>query len=59
MADIQISVEGQDAVAATEELLAISGLWGNWETTGDGEKEGTLIIIRLQARDNSRSRRTR
>jgi hypothetical protein len=45
MADIQISVEGQDAVAATEELFAISGLSGNWETTGDNEKEGTLATI--------------
>jgi Na+/glutamate symporter len=45
MADIQISVEGQDAVAATEELFAISGLSGNWETIGDDEKEGTLATI--------------
>lgn len=45
MADIQISVEGQDAVAATEELFAISGLSGNWETTGDGEKEPILATI--------------
>jgi hypothetical protein len=45
MADIQISVEGRDAVAATEELFAISGLSGNWETIGDGEKEGTLATI--------------
>ena len=59
MADIQISVEGQDAVAAKDELFAISGLSGNGETTGDDEKEGTLIIIRLRSRDNSRSRRTR
>ncbi|MEG4109941.1 hypothetical protein [Microcoleus sp. S13_C5] len=59
MADIHISVEGQDAVAATEELLAIFGLSGNWETSGDDEKEGTLITIRLRSRDNSRSTRTR
>jgi len=45
MADIQISVEGQDAVAATKELFAISDLSGNWETIGDGEKEGTLATI--------------
>jgi hypothetical protein len=45
MADIQISVEGRDAVAATEELFAISGLSGNWETIGDDEKEGTLATI--------------
>ena len=45
MADIQISVEGRDAVAATEELFAISGLSGNWETIGDNEKEGTLATI--------------
>ena len=45
MADIQISVEGRDAVAATEELFAISGLSGNWETTGDNEKEPILATI--------------
>jgi hypothetical protein len=45
MADIQISVEGRDAVAATEELFAISGLSGNWETTGDGEKDPILTTI--------------
>ncbi|MEG4022009.1 hypothetical protein [Microcoleus sp. S13C4] len=45
MADIQISVEGQDAVAATEELFAISGLSGNWQTIGDGEKEPFLATI--------------
>ncbi len=45
MADIQISVEGRDAVAATEELFAISGLSGNWETIGDGEKEAILTTI--------------
>jgi len=45
MADIQISVEGQDAVAATKELFAISGLSGNWETTGDNEKEAILTTI--------------
>ena len=45
MADIQISVEGRDAVAATEELFAISGLSGNWETTGDNEKELSLATI--------------
>ncbi|WP_293148244.1 MULTISPECIES: hypothetical protein [unclassified Microcoleus] len=45
MTDIQISVEGQDAVAATEEFFAISGLSGNWETAGDDEKEGILVTI--------------
>ncbi len=45
MADIQISVEGQDAVAATEELFAIADLSGNWETVGDDEKELTLATV--------------
>ena len=45
MADIQISVEGQDAVAATEELFAIADLSGNWETVGDDEKEGILVTV--------------
>lgn len=45
MADIQLEVQGQDAVAATEELFSISGLSGSWNTEGDADKEGTLITI--------------
>ncbi len=45
MADIQIEIQGQDAIAATEELFSISGLSGSWETEGEADKEGTLITI--------------
>jgi alkanesulfonate monooxygenase SsuD/methylene tetrahydromethanopterin reductase-like flavin-dependent oxidoreductase (luciferase family) len=45
MADIQIEIQGQDAVAATEELFSTSGLEGNWETEGEAEREGTLVTI--------------
>jgi hypothetical protein len=45
MADIQLEVQGQDAVAATEELFSISGLSGSWNTEGDADKEGTVITI--------------
>jgi len=45
MADIQLEIQGQDAVAATEELFSISGLSGSWNTEGDADKEGTVITI--------------
>jgi hypothetical protein len=45
MADIQFEVQGQDAVAATEELLSISGVSGNYETESEAEREGTLATI--------------
>jgi len=45
MADIQLEVQGQDAVAATEELFSISGLSGSWNTEGDADKEATVITI--------------
>jgi hypothetical protein len=45
MADIQLEIQGQDAVAATEELFSISGLSGSWNTEGDAGKEGTVITI--------------
>jgi hypothetical protein len=47
MADIQVEIQGQDAVAATEELFSTSGLEGNWETEGEAEREGTLVTIVL------------
>ena len=45
MADIQFEVQGQDAVTATEELLSISGVAGNYETEDETEREGTLATI--------------
>jgi len=43
MADIQIEIQGQDAVAATEELFSTSGIEGNWASEGEAEREGTLV----------------
>lgn len=45
MSNIQIEIQGQDAVAATEELFATAEIEGNWETEGEAEKEGILITI--------------
>ncbi|MEB3219486.1 MAG: hypothetical protein VKN72_25065 [Nostocales cyanobacterium 94392] len=35
MSDIQLAIEGEDAVSATEELLSISGISGSY-TISDG-----------------------
>ena len=45
MAKIQIEIQGNGALPATEELFSIPGLSGNWETVGEAEKEGTLATI--------------
>ncbi|MGB3613585.1 MAG: hypothetical protein WBA10_07305 [Elainellaceae cyanobacterium] len=45
MADILIEIQGSDAVAATEEMLAIDGLSGEYEVEGEDEKEGILVAI--------------
>lgn len=45
MAEIQIEVQGEDAVEATQELLSISGVSGNYEVDTEGEREGTLATI--------------
>lgn len=45
MADLLIEVQGRDAIAATEELLAIPGLTGTWETEAEAEREGVLATI--------------
>ncbi|MGF1513512.1 MAG: hypothetical protein ACFB5Z_07435 [Elainellaceae cyanobacterium] len=45
MADILIEVQGGDAVAATEEMMAIEGLSGTYEVEGEDEKEGVLVTI--------------
>ncbi|MBD2183366.1 hypothetical protein H6S82_03725 [Planktothrix sp. FACHB-1355] len=45
MADILIEVQGQDAIAATEELLSISGISGSYEVDSEVEREGTLATI--------------
>jgi len=42
---MQIEIEGQEAVKATEELLAIAGLEGNYQSFEETEREGTLATI--------------
>jgi hypothetical protein len=42
---MKIEIQGQDAVAATEEFLAIEGIQGSYETLDEVEREGTLATI--------------
>ncbi len=45
MANIQLAIEGQDAVEATETLLEIPGISGSWQPAGESQKELTLATI--------------
>lgn len=45
MRKVKIEIQGQYAVQATEELLSIEGLSGNYETVSEVEREGTLATI--------------
>lgn len=42
---MKIEIQGQDALTATEALLGIEGLEGNYETIDEVEREGTLATI--------------
>jgi hypothetical protein len=42
---MNIEIVGIDAVQATEELLAIDGIEGNYETLDEVRREGTLATI--------------
>ena len=42
---MKIEIQGQDAIEATEEILAIEGLEGSYETPNELEREGTLVTI--------------
>jgi hypothetical protein len=42
---MKIEITGQDAQQATEELLAIEGVEGSYETIEEVEREGTLVTI--------------
>ena len=42
---MKVEIQGQDAVEATKELLAIEGLEGSYETVSEVEREGTLATI--------------
>jgi len=45
MADIQIEIQGQDAIAAAQDLFSNCGLNGNYEIVEEVGKEGTLAAI--------------
>ena len=45
MAEIQVAIEGEDSVSATEKLLSISGISGNYTKSGETEKEGVVTTI--------------
>jgi hypothetical protein len=42
---MKIEIQGRDAVKATEELLAIEGLEGSYQTIEEVQREGTLATI--------------
>jgi hypothetical protein len=42
---MKIEIQGQDAVAATEELLAMKGVEGSYQTLDEVEREGTIATI--------------
>ncbi len=45
MAEVQITVEGEGADTATQELLAIPGISVNVESEGEPSKEGVLATV--------------
>ncbi len=45
MADIQIEIQGPDAIAAAQDLFSNCGLEGNYEIEDQARKEGTLAAI--------------
>lgn len=47
MTNIQIEIQGQDAVAAAEELFSISGLEGNWEAEEEISKGEPVTIATI------------
>ena len=42
---MEIEIQGRDTLKATEELLAIEGLEGSYQTIEEVEREGTLATI--------------
>ncbi|ARV63082.1 hypothetical protein BZZ01_17085 [Nostocales cyanobacterium HT-58-2] len=42
---MQVEIQGQDAVTATEELFSFEQLSGNWETVDGVEREATIVTI--------------
>lgn len=45
MSNIQIAIEGEDAVSATEELLSIFGISGDYTTPAETEREVTVTTV--------------
>lgn len=43
MAEIQLAIEGEDAVAATEALLQIPGISGNYKVNADAQEREPVI----------------
>jgi hypothetical protein len=44
MTEIKFAIEGEDAIQATEELLAIEGIKGNYITSGQKEPQKAVDI---------------
>lgn len=45
ISNMKIEIQGQNAVRATEELLAIEGVEGSYQTVNEVEREVTLATI--------------
>ncbi|MCL1465030.1 hypothetical protein [Argonema galeatum] len=45
MTDIKVEIQGQDAAAATEALLAIPGISGSWEPIAGTRRETVLATV--------------
>ena len=45
MAEIQVAIAGEDAVSATEKLLKIPGISGNYQVWEEVQKEGVSATI--------------
>ena len=47
MANIQLAIEGQNAVEATETLLEIQEISGDWRSAGEGKVERELTLATI------------
>lgn len=45
VSQMKIEIQGRDAIAATEEILAIEGVEGSYQTIDEVEREGTVATI--------------
>ncbi len=44
MADIQVEIQGTDAIAAREELFSLPEISGNWQRVGEVERGEILTL---------------